>query len=231
MKRSEINAIIKESASFLTKMNFALPAWASWTEEDFQREKENCAELFDAGLGWDITDFGQGDFLNKGLVLITIRNGVPEKSNKTYAEKIMIVRECQETPMHYHYHKMEDIINRGGGNLAFELYNSERDGSFSDKPVNVSIDGIHHTFKPGEIIVLNPGMSLTLEQGMYHKFYAQRGSPMVMIGEVSMVNDDYADNRFYEDIGRFPKIEEDDPPYRLLVGDYKMRLGLLSQQS
>ena len=43
---------------------------------------------------------------------------------------------------------------------------------------------------------------------------------MVLAGEVSRVNDDHTDNRFLEKAGRFPAIEEDAPPLRLLVGDY-----------
>jgi D-lyxose ketol-isomerase len=43
----------------------------------------------------------------------------------------------------------------------------------------------------------------------------------VLVGEVSRVNDDYVDNRFYEKTGRFPEIEEDEPPLHLLYEDYK----------
>jgi len=43
---------------------------------------------------------------------------------------------------------------------------------------------------------------------------------MVMITEVSKVNDDRVDNRFYEETGRFPAIEEDEKPLYLLSMDY-----------
>ena len=46
------------------------------------------------------------------------------------------------------------------------------------------------------------------------------GTGPVLLGEVSQVNDDNTDNRFYEPVGRFPAIEEDEPPYRLLCGEY-----------
>ena len=49
---------------------------------------------------------------------------------------------------------------------------------------------------------------------------AEKGSGKVLIGEVSKVNDDNCDNRFYEDMGRFPIIEEDKAPYRLLCNEY-----------
>ena len=42
----------------------------------------------------------------------------------------------------------------------------------------------------------------------------------MLVGEVSSCNDDVADNRFFEPIGRFPAVEEDEPPYRLLCTEY-----------
>ena len=55
---------------------------------------------------------------------------------------------------------------------------------------------------------------------MYHDFYVEDGFGDVLLGEVSMCNDDENDNRFYESMGRFPTIEEDEPPYRLLCNEY-----------
>ena len=43
----------------------------------------------------------------------------------------------------------------------------------------------------------------------------------MLIGEVSCVNDDHNDNVFHEPQLRFPDIEEDEEPYRLLVCDYR----------
>ena len=51
-------------------------------------------------------------------------------------------------------------------------------------------------------------------------FEVENGSGPVLIGEVSQCNDDNTDNRFYEPIGRFPTIEEDEAPYRLLCNEY-----------
>lgn len=65
-----------------------------------------------------------------------------------------------------------------------------------------------------------PGESITIPPYLYHDFHVEEGSGDVLLGEVSMCNDDEADNRFYEDMGRFPEIEEDEEPYRLLCGEY-----------
>jgi len=220
MKRSEINQLIVSSIEFLNQMNFKLPPWAFWSPEDWKGKAANGSEIIDNMLGWDLTDFGSGDFHKRGLMLFTIRNGNLQKDKKNYAEKIMIVEELQETPMHFHWSKMEDIINRGGGNLVIELYNSDEKEGFSYKQINIKIDGVRRTVTPGGTIVLTPGESICLEQGMYHRFYGEQGTGKVLVGEVSAVNDDATDNRFFENIGRFPEIIEDEKPIHLLASDY-----------
>jgi len=221
MKRSEINQYIVNSIAFLDQMNFKLPPWAFWSPEEWKGKYDICGEIVDNMLGWDLTDFGSGDFHKQGLMLFTIRNGNFKKDKKPYAEKAMIVEEMQETPMHFHWSKMEDIINRGGGNLVIELYNSDKDENFSDQPFTVKIDGVIRHFQPGDSVVLTPGESICLEQGVYHRFYGEAGKGKVFVGEVSAVNDDTADNRFYTPVGRFPEIIEDEEPIHLLAADYK----------
>jgi hypothetical protein len=225
VKRSYINSIIIEARAFFKAHGFHLPLWGDWGMEDWKANAAACKEIFSCNLGWDITDFSSGDFMHRGLVLFTLRNGDPDGSGKSYAEKIMMVREDQETPFHFHWHKMEDIINRGGGTLAFELYQSDANEGFRAEPFKIQVDGVATLVKPGVPLYLSPGQSLCLERGVYHRFYAKAGTGSVLCGEVSMVNDDHADNRFKEPIGRFPGIEEDEPPVRLMVGDYRSLLG------
>lgn len=221
MKRSEINQILRNAKAFMGEKQFVLPPWANWSLADWKKNREDAQEIIENMLGWDITDFGSGDFYKRGLFLFTIRNGKFNVDKKPYAEKIMIVEENQETPMHFHQSKMEDIINRGGGNLVIELYNSAPDKKFGITPVHLKTDGVKRTVEAGGKVVLTPGESICLEQGMYHRFYGEQGKGKVLVGEVSMVNDDKSDNYFYESIGRFPMIEEDEQPLHLLVSDYK----------
>lgn len=222
MKRSEINTLILDTDAFLKEHHFFLPPFAYWTPEDWAAKGPEVREIVDRGLGWDVTDFGLGDYEKRGLFLFTIRNGNPENlktgEGKIYAEKVLIVGVDQVTPMHFHWVKMEDIINRGGGRLAIQLYNSTPDSLLADTDVSVSLDGVMRTVRAGDVVVLRPGESITLPPGLYHKFWGEQ--ERVLVGEVSMVNDDHADNRFYEPMGRFPDIEEDEPPIHLLVGDY-----------
>lgn len=223
MKRSEINEIMKEALNFFEKQNFRLPPFVQWMPEEWKTKGEEAREIRDNMLGWDITDYGQGDFRKIGLLLITLRNGnqqCPERYPKPYAEKIMIVREEQVTPMHFHFYKMEDIINRGGGNLVIKLYNSTEDGELADTDVCVSMDGVEHVFSAGTEIVLHPGESITMQPGLYHRFWGEKGSGTVLVGEVSQCNDDNNDNRFYDKVGRFPEIEEDETPLYLLCSEY-----------
>ncbi|MFL7837862.1 MAG: D-lyxose/D-mannose family sugar isomerase [Candidatus Promineifilaceae bacterium] len=221
MKRSEINEIISEAEAFCREHNFNLPRWAHWTLQDWQNCDDDVSEIVHNTLGWDITDFGQGKFESLGLVLFTIRNGDPKGEDKTkiYAEKLLIVDPDQVTPLHYHWKKTEDIINRSGGDLVVKLYNSTPDGGLDDTEVEVKLDGILHHVEAGGLRVLKPGDSITLVPGLYHAFWGER--ERVLVGEVSSVNDDAADNRFYQPVGRFPDIEEDVLPTRLLVNDYQ----------
>ena len=122
--------------------------------------------------------------------------------------------------MHFHTYKMEDIINRGGGNLMIKLYNSTEDGELADTDITVSVDGVRKTLKAGSVVRLTPGESITLTQGLYHRFWGEEGSGTVLVAEVSMCNDDANDNRFYDKVGRFPKIEEDEAPIHLLCNEY-----------
>lgn len=222
MRRSEINLLMEEALVFFEEMNFKLPPWAYWPMETWKENRAFCEEIFENELGWDLTDFGSGDFTAIGLILFTLRNGNLGRDRKLYAEKIMIVGEGQITPMHFHHSKMEDIINRGGGNLMMQLYPSDGDKGLADHEFEVRVDGIKKRFQPGDVLTLKPGESISLYQGLYHKFYGQPGKGKVLVGEVSSVNDDHTDNHFHTEVGRFPEIEEDTLPTRLLTGDYKL---------
>lgn len=222
MKRSEINEILKDAKAFFAEHRFFLPPWAKYRPRDWKKCGGEIREIRSNGLGWDITDFGSGDYAKRGLFLFTIRNGNVKDGRKPYAEKIMIVGVNQETPMHFHFSKMEDIINRGGGKLVIELYKSTKKGALSNAELDVSVDGVRRRLPAGSRVVLAPGESICLEQGVYHRFWAEKAR--VLTGEVSMTNDDHADNRFLDPIGRFPTIDEDAEPLHLLVGDYQRYL-------
>ena len=222
MKRTEINNYIREAKDFIRKMNFSLPPFAYWSPEEWKNKGSEYDEIKQNQLGWDLTDFGSGDYEKIGLFLFTIRNGNTQipSCKKTYAEKVLIVRPKQVTPYHYHQSKMEDIINRGGeGCLNVQVYCSQGPKVLDKKsPVPVAVDGRHYTVDPETIIRLKPGESITLFQGIFHQFWCDNA--FLLLGEVSMVNNDHTDNFFLEDRGRFSVITEDEKPLHLLVGDY-----------
>ena len=222
MKRSEINAIMSEADQFIRQRGFYLPPFAYWTPAEWRSRGEEAREIVENQMGWDITDFGWGRFDTLGLFLFTLRNGSLDemrvKQGKLYCEKLMIVGVDQVTPMHFHWNKVEDIINRGGGKLVIQLYNANDEEGLADSTVVASLDGAKRQVKAGDVVRLAPGESITLPPRLYHKFWG--AEDRVLVGEVSLVNDDQNDNRFYETIGRFPAIDEDEEPLHLLVTDY-----------
>ena len=214
MKRSEINAVIKKFEALMKEHCFELPPYLGFTPEEWQDKGHEYDEIRDNMLGWDVTDYGEGDFDKLGLALITIRN------QKPYAEKIIMCDSGQVSPMHFHWGKMEDIINRGGNDIEFTLYNADKETEqLADTDVEICQDGRRYTMPAGTKVILHPGESLTLYPYLYHEFVIPEGGP-VLIGEVSMCNDDNTDNRFLNPLGRFPTIEEDEAPYRLLCNEY-----------
>lgn len=223
MKRSEINDAIKNALKLFKEYRISLPPFVLWSPEEWKEKGNEVDEIRDNMLGWDITDFGQGDFKKTGLLLITLRNGSQinqKKYPKPYAEKLMIVEENQITPMHFHWYKTEDIINKGGGNLMIKLYKADENENLSDEDVELVMDGVKKTFPAGSVVRLTPGESITFTKGIYHRFWGEEGKGTVIVGEVSMCNDDSIDNRFYDKVGRFPKIEEDEKPFKLLCNEY-----------
>jgi hypothetical protein len=222
MKRSEINAIMRDADAFIRDCGLRLPPFAYWTPGEWTTKGDEVSEIVRNNMGWDITDWGTGDYAHNGLFLFTVRNGHPSSlqsgKGKMYAEKLLVVDPDQVTPLHYHWYKVEDFINRGGGTLVMELYNATPDGELADTHVTFSMDGVRKTVKPGERIEIKPGESITLPVEVYHKFWG--AEKRILVGEISNVNDDNNDNRFYEAVGRFPTIEEDAPPLHLLVNDY-----------
>lgn len=224
MKRSEVNQIMAEADEFIRSFGFVLPPFAYWTPDHMIAKRADISGIIDSRLGWDITDYGLGKYDTMGLFLFTVRNGSQADLAKgigmCYAEKIMISKKDQVSPMHRHIVKAEDIINRGGGTLVLELYNSNDDGSLdTSTDVTVMTDGVAKTQAAGDKLKLNPGESVTLMPGNWHAFWGEGAD--VLIGEVSTVNDDLTDNVFLESIGRFSTIEEDTDPMHLLVSDYE----------
>ena len=221
MKRSRINEIIRESDAFIRSFGYVMPPFAYWSPDELKAKKP--AGIVEARLGWDITDYGQEKFGELGLFLFTVRNGHAEDlargKGMLYAEKIMISRKNQLSPMHRHVVKAEDIINRGGGKLVLELFMPDAEGGIDrEAEVTVPTDGVVRKLRAGGLLKLDPGESVTLLPGVWHAFWGEGGD--VLIGEVSTVNDDLTDNIFEKPIGRFSNIEEDEAPLHLLVSDY-----------
>ena len=220
MKRSFINSSIEAGLEFLKKMRFVPPPFVYWGPEEWMEKGHEYDEIRNCMLGWDITDFGTDDFENTGLLVITLRNGIAGSAEyfKGYAEKCLIVQDGQVTPMHFHYFKMEDIINRGETDMIVQLYNATEDEKLADTPVLAYVDGRRFEVPAGERLRIRPGESVTLPPRQYHSFWAEGGTALLM--EVSKVNDDNRDNHFLTAPARFPQIEEDEEKRYLLFSEY-----------
>lgn len=224
MKRSYINELQRWSVDLLDNNNFTLPMFGYWKLEDWKKQKGNIERIKNTMLGWDVTDFGSDDFESVGAVLFTIRNGnIHEEGCGTpYAEKVILMKAGQVLPLHFHFNKTEDIINRGGGVLVLKMYLSNPDGSVDEESdVCIYCDGMKRTLRAGEEIEIHPGNSITLTPYIYHMFIAKENEGDLIVGEVSKINDDNVDNRFAQEAAsRFSQIEEDEAILYPLCNEY-----------
>lgn len=192
MKRSEINAAWREALACFARHHWHLPPEPRW----------------------DITDFGLGDFARFGLTLVNLATE-PE-----YCEKLMYARCGQVTPCHTHARKKEDIICRVG-ELTVRVWPTRPDGSATPAQpdtASVFVNGHPATIAGGGTLLLAAGSRVTLLPGTWHAFWPT--SKEAILGEVSTANDDVHDNIFADPrIGRFPGIDEDEPPAVRLVSE------------
>ena len=225
MKRSEINQAIITAMERMQEYKITLPFFGYWKIKDWKGKADFTGRIRERMLGWDVTDFGSGNFTKCGATLFTVRNGDKNdpELKMPYAEKYIILSDKteQEIPLHYHIYKSEDIINRGGGILVVQLYHKAKDGSLDmEKDVVVYTDAIKQVVPAGGIIEVQPGDSITLEPYVYHRFCAKKDCGLLIVGEVSKVNDDNTDNVFYKKSERFAEVEEDEEIMYPLVNEY-----------
>lgn len=223
MKRSEIQEAVAWAKDFLSRNGFSLPMFADWSVEEWKARRNEAETIIRTMRGWDVTTFGHDDFSVMGAVLFTIRNGLPDGTcGCPYAEKLIMMKEGQVLPNHYHSQKTEDIINRGGGVLMIKVWNSLPDGSVDRTgDVRILTDGIESFVTAGAEVEILRGNSMTIYPGLYHQFSPKPGCGDLIIGEVSSVNDDRTDNYFEIPRPRFVPVEEDCPVTVLLCNEYE----------
>lgn len=223
MKRSEVNKTIDYVIERCEYFKIPLPSFAFYSVDDWKNVDDSEEELVDNMLGWDITDFGKGDFLKAGLVSFVFRNGninMKDKYPKTYCEKLLYVMDGQILPFHYHWKKTEDIINRGGGNLEITLWQGDDGGNFLKKDLVIVKDGKKTKIHGGDKVLLKPGESITLMPYQFHQWQGVPGTGDIALFEVSSTNDDRVDNNFYESQERLTGIENDEKIKHALFTDY-----------
>lgn len=222
LKRSQINASIRLAMDTFHKAGISLPPFAFWTVEDWKDKGSEVAEIRNARLGWDVTDFGSGEFEKIGRTLFTLRNGstAHDGPHKPYAEKLILDPEGQRAPAHFHRSKIEDIINRSGGNVLVELTKATPQDTRSDESFTIQVDGTRVAATPGYIVRLKPGQSVCIPPRTIHQFWGEEGTGMTVSSEVSSLCDDTYDNFFLTPSVRYPQLDEDEPRQFYLCHEY-----------
>ncbi len=219
MKRSTVNAAMRHATATFARFATVPPPWATRSPAEWTAHPEQARFCAEHGMGWMISDFGSGDFARRGIILLVTRNGILGRpGERVYAEKLIVMRDGQEAPFHYHRTKIEDMVVRGGGALGIDLVDVDRAGQPIEALVRVLVDGATRTVAARAPVVLQSGESLTLPPLQAHRFYAVPGSGDVLAGEISETNDDLADNYFLEPFSAAP-MEEDEPPFYPLWRD------------
>jgi hypothetical protein len=154
--------------------------------------------------------------------LFTLRNGSSGIGGypKPYAEKLIIDPEGQRAPAHFHRSKVEDIINRAGGNILVQLTKANHEDLWSGEDFTVQVDGETLRAEPGSIFRLLPGQSLCIPPRTIHQFWGEETTGMTVSSEVSSLCDDFNDNCFLAGAVRFPEIDEDEPKEFFLCNEY-----------
>jgi D-lyxose ketol-isomerase len=222
LSRSAVNQSIEMAIEVFARYDIHLPRFAFWSPVDWQGQNSAADEIRQCRLGWDVTDFGHGNCEHIGRTLFTLRNGSKKQPGypKPYAEKLLFDPEGQRAPAHFHLSKMEDIINRAGGNILVQLTAVDDSNRPRTKPLRVQLDAQSVMLEPGGIIKLEPGQSLCIPPRTIHQFWAEEGSGVTVSSEVSSLCDDLEDNYFLDPTARFPEIEPDEPPRHYLCHEY-----------
>jgi D-lyxose ketol-isomerase len=222
LKRSQINASIRLAMDTFSKAGISLPPFAFWTVEDWKNKGPEVDEIRRARLGWDVTDFGSGEFEKIGRTLFTLRNGSTADASlpKPYAEKLILDPEGQRAPAHFHRSKIEDIINRSGGNVLVQLTKATPQNTRSADSFTVQVDGTTIHAMPGHIVRLHPGQSVCIPPRTIHQFWGEEGTGMTVSSEVSSLCDDTNDNFFLTPSVRYPQLDEDESAEFYLCNEY-----------
>ena len=176
MKRSAVNQAIAWPRTICKKTISICPNTPYWPLETWKANAGKLDTVRKVMLGWDITDYGLNDFEHIGSVLYTVRNGSIEDKNVgvPFCEKYIVMRDGQRLTNHYHVAKTEDIINRAGGTLRLYLWKVDpATGKMTDEDVDVYMDGVLHTFKAGEEVLVEPGNSISLTPYIAHHLRPQ----------------------------------------------------------
>ena len=212
MLRSEINALIRDAEGYFKAERFRLPPFAFWTPDDWAKPDGDISEIVDCGLGWDITDFGLGEYHTLRPPPLHDEKRPTREPEGGHREDLL--REGDHPRPRPALPGPPPLDQGRGHHRAGGRHDGRRgaqrdaeDGSFkADTQVSLSLDGVRRKVRvlapPSSS---TPGESVTLEPGCYHLGDRRlRPSGWDIHGEVSVVNGDVNHNRCGQPVGRFP---------------------------
>jgi D-lyxose ketol-isomerase len=225
LKRSVVEQNIELAKATFNRFGIQLPPFAFWSADDWKARSTDVDEIRHCRLGWDVTDFGSGNFEKIGRTLFTLRNGHMRghRYPKFYAEKLILNPEGQHAPAHYHRSKMEDITHRAGGCLMVRILGEAAKDGLVLPVERIQIDG--QTIKLGTEgrVCLKPGQSICIPPLTIHQFCGD--GELGVSSEVSSVCNDEEDNIFLEPAVRYPALEEDQPRKHYLCHEYPFAIS------
>ena len=149
MKRSEINRLIEDALKFFQEMHFKLPP-LGYLDTGAMEQAGGIVR----GSGNESVGMGPHGFWYREFQCGRVAAFHPSKRESATRPEALCGKNHDRPGGTGDPHafstgpKMEDIINRGGGNLMIQLYPSDREGGFAKKSFQVSLDGLKRELKP-----------------------------------------------------------------------------------
>lgn len=245
MKRSDIDYAIERAISNAKKYGVALPLWAEWNPEEFEK---NADGIRHQKLGWKVVDFGLGDFEHCGLVIFVLCSALVDELGEplakpscignyeypvtSFSRKYLFVQAGQTEPHHFHRQKArKEVSVIAGSPVRFELAWAENDTTLSSKKVDVAIDGIWHNLPAGGAVMVNPGETITLPGNLSHVISVAEGGPDSIMLETSTANNDRNDNIFPFMTPTSKPVEEDTKARYQLLDEHEVTAAADYQQN
>ena len=137
MQRSEVNCLQREALRAFAEHRFALPPFATWNEAEWRNNPEAACYCHAHQMGWDITDFGSGDFAPRARDLPRPERRQGFSTEKPYAKPPVVPRSTRR--------RIISTASRWRTSSAAAAQPDPElakyvDGALAEQPVTVTVD-------------------------------------------------------------------------------------------